>query len=244
MQKAKFYNNFHKQTHSQIKVISKNSFTYKPITRILDKYIPKNSKVIDIGCGAGSISAYLASKGNSVLGIDVSSNAINECIATAQKLNLTKNLTYQTMDFPNDVPNQKFDAALLLEVIEHLSDDNKALTYAVRLLKDNGVLIVTVPSLNAPLYKLGAAKEFDARVGHLRRYMLNDLKTELESIGLKVVFTKKHEGILRNSLYLLPYFGILIKLIRGPLVDLFTFLDYLFLKTFGESDIIIVAQKI
>ena len=94
----------------------------------------------------------------------------------------------------------RFDLIICSEVLEHLQDDMKALLKMNILLKDNGGIIVSVPSVNAPLYKLGLAEKFDKRVGHLRRYSLNQIVSLIEKAGFKIEETYKTEGVIRNCL--------------------------------------------
>jgi hypothetical protein len=62
-------------------------------------------------------------------------------------------------------------------------------------------------------------------------------------VGLKKISTIKTEGILRNSLFLFPKLGIIIKFIRGPLSGVINKIDKLLIPIFGESDIFLIAEK-
>jgi SAM-dependent methyltransferase len=42
-------------------------------------WFPKNQRIIDVGCGSGEVSRWLASQGFTVLGLDYSSAAIENC---------------------------------------------------------------------------------------------------------------------------------------------------------------------
>lgn len=108
-----------------------------------------------------------------------------------------------------------FDFIICLEVIEHIEDDKKALKNMFNLLKPSGKLIISTPSKNAPLYKLGVAGKFDKRVGHLRRYSLEELERMLDEVGFTILESYKKEGIIRNFLFLNPIAGKLIRFIRG-----------------------------
>ncbi len=240
--KNALYSRFHKRTNSQRKVIDENNFTYKLILRTLSKYIKKNKKILDIGCGAGTIALYCGSKGNNVLGIDISAEAIRAAKKSASFLELN-NVKFETRNFPVEYPKAKYDLIICTEVIEHLEDDKKALKTIYKLLSPNGIAIISTPSRNAPLYRLGLANGFDKRVGHLRRYSLENLIELSKQCGFKVVTDYKQEGIIRNSLFILPYFGELIRLIKFQLVDVVTYIDNISLKLFGESQLFIVLKK-
>ncbi|MCX6816208.1 MAG: class I SAM-dependent methyltransferase [Candidatus Aenigmarchaeota archaeon] len=47
------------------------------LAKLVESGMIKSCKTLDVGCGEGYISTYLASKGFDVTGIDISSNAIN-----------------------------------------------------------------------------------------------------------------------------------------------------------------------
>ena len=236
------YEEFHKNTSPSYKIIDKANFTYKIILKTFDKYIDKNEKILDIGCGAGSLAFYYASKGNKVVGIDISGSAIESAKKSAKLLKL-KNIEFEVMNFPTQALREKFDRVICSEVIEHLEDDTLALDKIYKLLKPHGKAIITTPSKNAPLHRLGYAKNFDIRVGHLRRYTMEELVKKSKKAGFKIIETKKTEGVVRNFLYLSPIAGKFIRFIKYFLVDVVLEVDLLSMKLFGESDLIIVLEK-
>ena len=237
------YEEFHKDTTLQKKIISKSNFTYRIILNEINNLNLINSKILDIGCGAGTIDFYLASKGNTVLGIDISKNSIECCKESAKVMKLEDNTNFRVMNFPDEYPKDKFDFILCEEVLEHLEDDKGALEVMFSLLLNDGFALITVPSLNAPLYKLGLVKKFDQRVGHLRRYSTKEILDKCQKANFKIIFFKKKESILRNFLFLNPLAGKIIKFIRGPISDFVSFIDDLLVPVFGESDLIILLKK-
>jgi 2-polyprenyl-3-methyl-5-hydroxy-6-metoxy-1,4-benzoquinol methylase len=236
------YEEFHKKTKNQNKIIEPKNFTYRLLFDIAQKYVNKSKFVLDIGCGAGTISLYLSSRGINVLGIDISKRAIEEANKSAKNLKL-ENATFEIINFPTEVPKGIYDLVLCFEVLEHLKDDTLALKNIYKLLKKNGILIISVPSKNAPLYKLGYATEFDERVGHLRRYTRYELLQKLKANRFEIIETRLNEGILRNFLFLNPYAGQLVRGMKSIIGELFTFIDNQSVILFGESQIIIVARK-
>jgi hypothetical protein len=103
--------------------------------------------------------------------------------------------------------------------------------------------LLTTPSKDAPLYRMGLLTKFDNEVGHLRRYTQYDVELLLKNSGFKIIKKSKTEGIFRNLLYTNKFLGQLIRVIRGPFVSIFHFIDEISVKLFGESDLIFIAQK-
>jgi hypothetical protein len=128
--------------------------------------------------------------------------------------------------------------------LEHLQDDKLAVIKIKKLLKRNGVVIASSPSINAPLYRLGFLKSFDLDVGHLRRYTESGLTKLFTNAGLEVLETKKTEGVLRNFLFTNSFGGFLLKILnKWPLSKIVTFVDNQMISIFGESNIYLVARR-
>jgi len=239
--RRKFYNVFHQATKSQSKIISKRNFTYRLILNTVNKLAQNKINILDYGCGAGTIAFYLSNLGHSVVGYDVSDKAIVDAKIGSHKLKL-KNVVFTNNE--NTAFSKKYDLIICTEVIEHVEFDLKLLKKLAALLKSEGILFISTPSINAPLYRLGATHDFDKRVGHLRRYEPELLLKLVQKSGLKVQSVTKVEGIIRNSLFVIPILGHLVRFIKGPVSDFVTFLDDISVKLFGESDIFIIAKKI
>ncbi len=244
MVNKKLYEKYHSNSGKQYRIISKKNFTYINILPILNSCLSKKVKsILDIGCGSGTISLYLASKGYLVKGIDISRTAINTCNESANNM-LLKNVKFEIVEFPKKIPNGKYDLIFFSEVLEHLPNDNLALKKINKLLNTNGTLFLSTPSKNAPLYRLGVASKFDRDVGHLRRYDVEELTEKLVRCGFTIKNIYKKESVMRNFLFLNPHAGKLIRFIKFFLVDIITAIDNILTYIFGESQIIIIAQKV
>jgi len=98
--------------------------------------------VIDIGCGDGSRYAdYLISAGVKVHGLDVS----NVAVLAARELGIEAQLA--SLDRKLPVPDEEFDSAICLEVLEHLVEPEFTAKEIYRVLKPGGHLLVSVPNI-------------------------------------------------------------------------------------------------
>ena len=223
------------------RIISKKDFTYRNIVGVLDKFC-RGKNVLDIGSGVGTLDLYLAQKGRQVTGIEISQRAVDIARQSQRLLGINK-IKFIRGDFFQLKIREQFPFVICSEVLEHLSNEQQAINKIYRLIKPEGLLLITVPSQNAPLIKLGAIKKFDQVSGHLRRYTLDSLRLLLEKNQFKVIYTQKTEGLVHNSLYVFRL-NLIIKLAnKFPFIsDLITWLDNITLKLLGESQIIIVAK--
>lgn len=237
------YNLFHKNTKAQSKVIDSKNFTYRLIIEHLESVLDTKKTILDYGSGAGTIDLYLASLGHKVIGLDISNTAIESAKLSAEKLNLKNADFWTSKDGLKKISKIRFDLVICTEVIEHVKDDIGLLRFLNKKLKRNGVVFLSTPSKNAPLYRLGFANEFDLRVGHLRRYTENQLKNLFIESGFNIEAFYKTEGILRNLLFLNPVLGKFVRFIKGPISDSVTTIDDWLVRLFGESDFIVIARK-
>lgn len=102
-----------------------------------------NDKILDFGCGTGSITQIIASKvpKGFVIGLDIS----NDALSFAQVNHSASNLIYLTGDgryLPFDC---QFDKAIAFLSMNWIKEQDLALTSLYRALKPNGKAIITRP---------------------------------------------------------------------------------------------------
>lgn len=243
------YEEFHSNSKRILSPPDRNNFTYRHVIKFLtdNTDLGKPKKILDIGCGVGSISFFLSTNypNSSVTGLDISKKAIDACLEY-KKLIKSKNTSFSRLKVENYTNHkQKFDIIIASEVIEHLVDDKKFIENCSKLLDKNGALLITTPSKNAPLFKLGLLKSFDRRVGHIRRYEMAELKKIINLAGFKIKDEKLNEGILRNFLFTNKLGGFLLKFVNKFLIlnNILTYIDNFLIKVFGESNIYTYSIK-
>jgi ubiquinone/menaquinone biosynthesis C-methylase UbiE len=97
--------------------------------------------VLDVGCGTGYGTAYLAKTANSVIGIDLSRAAIR--LATQRyPAHLFRVMDAQQLSFPNE----SFDLIVSTENFEHLADQAHHLRELRRVLRPNGLGFIATPN--------------------------------------------------------------------------------------------------
>ena len=114
--------------------------------------IKSNQKVLDIGCGWGSLAIDVAKSAQcEVTGITLSENQFQYCTQKAKELNLENQLTFKLMDYRE--LNDKFDRIVSVGMFEHVGRKfyNKFFKQIDNLLDKDGVsLIHTIGSVNPP----------------------------------------------------------------------------------------------
>lgn len=234
----KLYDNYYfNQKDKQNRVISRDNYTYETLISFIDRFDIRNRRIIDLGCGVGTIDFYLASKGNLVTGLDISLKAIKKARKSAKALNYENVCNFKQVDLNKDFNlSSKFDVIICSEVLEHIENDMELVNKIKFIAEKGGLVIFSVPLKNAPLFRWGLLRKFDDRVGHLRRYdevMLFNLFNKLHYTLLAAIET---EGVFRNLLFTSGAFGIFLRLAKGPVINIYHFIDRLSIFLFGPSN--------
>ncbi len=115
------------------------------IQQLLAKYQPKSPqplRLLDLGCGNGSLSHYLASQGYVVVGVDDSFTGIQVAQISFPDCEFRQVSVY---DLGETDLGEPFDVIISVEVIEHLLYPKELIKAAQKHLKPDGCLIVTTP---------------------------------------------------------------------------------------------------
>ena len=114
--------------------------------------IKPKQKILDIGCGWGSLAIDIAKSTNcKVTGITLSKNQYAYCIKKVKKLNMENQVIFKLVDYRE--LNEKFDRIVSIGMFEHVGRKfyKKFFKQIENLLTDSGVsLIHTIGSVNPP----------------------------------------------------------------------------------------------
>ena len=168
------------------------SFNLKYKQNILLERIPKQSKVLDYGCGAGEFVKFIE---NNFTTFGFEPNA------DARKAAETKISKATIIDDLGKIENHSLDAITLWHVFEHVENQNEMLEIFHSKLKDKGVLIIAVPnptSYDAKHYKeFWAAYDVPRHIYHFSKKGMENLISENKNWNLK-----KIKPLLLDSYYI------------------------------------------
>lgn len=109
----------------------------------LFQQVPDKSKVLDIGCGTGSLGEMLIKhKQCHVTGVDFNPESVG---LAQQKLNQAVCLDISQTPV-SGVINETFDVIILADILEHLTQPEKLLTDCHQLLNAEGKLLISIPN--------------------------------------------------------------------------------------------------
>lgn len=105
--------------------------------------IVKGKKVCDVACGVGYGSALLALSADHVTGVDIDIETIDSAKEKYKDIN---NLTYTQSNALNlEFADNSFDVVVSFETLEHLVQHNQLLDEFSRILKNDGLLVISTP---------------------------------------------------------------------------------------------------
>jgi 2-polyprenyl-3-methyl-5-hydroxy-6-metoxy-1,4-benzoquinol methylase len=132
-------------TYEDSKLANAHSFLMAPLLSMLPQSTnPQGQKIriLDLGCGNGSLSNVLAKKGYEVVGIEESEQGFTIASKNFSNCHFIQASIY---DLPYATLQNSFDVVVAVEVIEHLFYPRELARAAKNCLKPNGRLILTTP---------------------------------------------------------------------------------------------------
>lgn len=148
--KEKFHYNydyFESSPYNQSPIFNDVYFQEK-LDKIMTLTREKRPTILDVGCGWGNFLQVVKNNHLPYLGIDLSLRAVEIC--QEKKLNCQKT---DLIDL-SKITNQKYSIITLFQVIEHIKNPLNYLEAAKKLLKKNGILLITTPNNQSPLRHL------------------------------------------------------------------------------------------
>ena len=174
------------EQHWQLQIAAKSLKKQEKIHAIHNFIEPLDGKIcLEVGCDKGVLSYYLRKWGGNWTSID----------ADKENIRITRELVKDNVSYTDgkhlDFEDAHFDSIIAIDFLEHIQTDQEFIHEMYRVLKDDGILYITVPHteekgliLNSVRRWLGFKPE---DYGHVREgYSLNDLKEKLDKAGFSI----------------------------------------------------------
>lgn len=117
------------------------------VLKSVSRYQEQKGTILDAGCGSGDLLVTMTEMGHQVQGMDISSGMVAEARKCCEERGL--NLEQVQQGAIEKIPHEdkSFDVITCVGVLEYVWDEKAALAELSRVLKDEGVIILTFPNL-------------------------------------------------------------------------------------------------
>lgn len=148
---------------------------------ILSEFLPwLKGDVCEVGAGTGNISRNLPDLAGGQLVCLEPDHALFQTLSVSLDNFPNSSVLNSTLAEYSAADVEPFDSFLYVNVLEHIEDDVEELRLMHSLLRPEGVVLIFVPALQ------WLFSDYDARVGHYRRYSKKELQGKVESAGFKI----------------------------------------------------------
>ncbi len=181
----------------QKKMSEKLRSEYKFLDNYLKK-LPKNIKILDVGCGYGEKLIHIHNKNYNILGVEKNRHILDEMKSMGYNV-----FSIEEFEAKKDI---KYDLIIMSHIIEHFDYESlKAfMEYYLEFLKDGGDLMIFTPTLSKdfyvdfdhvkPYHPQGIKVLFDGSNFQLQfysKYRLKLIEFDYRKSPLQITFTKK-----------------------------------------------------
>jgi len=178
------------------------------------KYRVEDKNILDLGCGTGRNSNYLAELGNKVIGIEISKTALNLAISRAKESGVKVDYRLGDIGEPYDIENNSIDIVLDVTSSNSLNEQGREiyLNEMNRVLKTGGYIFVRALCKDGDdnvkkLLKNSPGKEYDTyfikEFGLTERVFSKDDLIKTYSNYFKIINLEKKTGYqtFNNRIY-------------------------------------------
>jgi len=144
----KIINCWNRHSHYYKIAAETNPYQNKKALNILINYAKQSNKILDLGCGEGSILNMLQGNKKELIGLDVSSLAIK--LARSKHENC-KFIKYNGRNIP--FKDNYFDLVYSTYVLEHLANPEEYIQEAIRVTRNNGFILFIFPNYGSLVFK-------------------------------------------------------------------------------------------
>ena len=165
--------------------------------------VGKGDRVLDMGCGGGRHAFALYRRGADVVALDLSFEDLREVDTMFRAMELEGEVTeggsaFAVRGSAYSLPfaDESFDRIIAAEIMEHLPEDELAMSELYRVLKPGGLIAVTVPRWLPEKVNWALSDDYhNVEGGHIRIYKGSELRAKLEKTGLSLTGQHHAHGL-------------------------------------------------
>jgi SAM-dependent methyltransferase len=166
-------------------------------------HVEKGSRVLELGPATGYMSRVFSERGCTVVGIEFDAGMAKRAAGFCERM-IVGDL--DALDLEAELGDERFDAIVAADVIEHLKDPLGALRRLRRFLKEDGCFVISIPNVahgSVRLALLSGRFEYQAwgllDSTHLRFFTRETFERLLDEAELGLVELHRHELMLGAS---------------------------------------------
>ena len=186
--------------------------------RILLEWVGTGKRVLEVGCSTGYISQLMKERNCTVTGIEVDADAAQCAANHCEEVQV---LDLNSPEWITGLSENRFDAVLLGDVLEHLVDPARVLSQIREVLAPNGSLVISLPNIvhwetrvQVLLGRFNYQSCGTLDHTHLRFFTLKTARELIESAGCRIV--RFHPAVGgRATGHLRPIWQILARMLPG-----------------------------
>ncbi|MGD2094348.1 MAG: class I SAM-dependent methyltransferase [Phycisphaerales bacterium] len=190
-----------------------------------------NDKILEIGCGIGSVVNELSKQGYDITGTDISSKAITYGLEKYPDTNLevqpAEALPYE---------DESFDTVLSFDLFEHIAKIDKHVSEVFRVLRNDGCYLFQTPNkYSNVIFETLYHKSFKWRRAHPSLHTPKQLRRRLSEHGFEIQFVKMN-----------PVNDFTLNKLRkkfGPLSNIFKHINFCRLPLSLQTNLYVIAHK-
>jgi SAM-dependent methyltransferase len=173
--------------------------TIGPIFEQIRPFLGVRSKVLEIGCGAGSLLSLIKPRVAKCVGVELNSALVNFMRDYLKIESFAGNI--DELDF-----KESFDLVISIATLDHLPNPRQTLSAMKNLLSDSGKIYIEVPNCDQALNRFlpgpnnAKFNEFFWQPAHLFYFNQKTITELFKKVGLKIEISCRHDYTFKNFL--------------------------------------------
>lgn len=195
------------------------------------KLLKQDDKILEIGCGIGSIVFELGKQGYDITGTDISRKAIAYGLKKYDNIKLQVQPA-EILEFEDEL----FNVVLSFDLLEHIAQVDRHVREVFRVLRKNGYYLFQTPNkYSNVIFETLSKRSLKWRQAHPSLHTPGQLRRRLTEHGFKIQFVKMNP-INEFTIRKLQKFG--------PISHIFEHIDFRCLPLALQTNLYVIAQKI